>query len=156
MYEGVTKKYHYITNEKKTFSRDTVRSTDIIYADNYIRKNNVNDLRQLYIGTTDSKYYQDETGNAYVVIFDNEGYVRSLYKGIFLNGKRNDDTMKAFAIEYSEQYDKYFLNEDTIFKDGKAQNKSNESISKAKIEELNIDLGKYTDLLHWKQVNDVL
>ena len=149
---GITKHYRYVSEETKEFTSSTVRSTDIQYVNNYIRTNSVNNIKQIYIGTTDSKYYQDESGDAVVVSFDEDGYVTSLYKGMFVNGKRNDDTFNAYAVEYNSEYGKYYLNENTVFKNGKAVNKSIVPMTEEELELIvnRVNLGGYSELLKWK------
>lgn len=153
LFEGVTVRYCYEDTDGKAFSMDNVRSTDINYVDSYIREKGIDKIRQIYTGTTNQKYYQDNSGDAYRVRFDDEGYVTSLYKGRFADGYGNDETLKAYAIEYNDNYKGYFLNENTVFENGKASEKSTHLLPDDELDKMtsNIDMGKYTSYLKWKR-----
>lgn len=51
-----------------------------------------------YHGNTSGGEYNDDTGEAYLISYDANGYVRTVYKGKFANGVFEDDTGKAWYI----------------------------------------------------------
>jgi hypothetical protein len=55
-------------------------------------------MLQYYYGFSKSEKYNDSTGNAYLIKYDTDGTVLSLYKGQFLEGQPSDKTGQAFSI----------------------------------------------------------
>lgn len=131
---GVTKIYSYIDQNVKDFTSKNVRRTDVLYADKYIE--NIQPLLiKYYKGNTVDGSFDDSTGNAYEVTYNNDGTVRLLYVGNFSHGYCNDSTGKAFSIAYSDEYGAYFCNKG-IFSQGYAKEHSVTSISKEEINDL--------------------
>lgn len=131
---GVTKIYSYIDQNVKDFTSKNVRRTDILYADKYIE--NIQPLLvKYYKGNTVDGSFDDSTGNAYEVTYNNDGTVRLLYVCNFSHGYCNDSTGKAFSIAYSDEYGAYFCNKG-IFSQGYAKEHSVTSISKEEINDL--------------------
>lgn len=103
-------------NQTKNFTTTNVRVTDIMYPDDFVNQNNPH-MQKYYNGNTVDGKYEDNTGNAYYISFDENGTVKTLYIGRFANGNFNDDTGEAWEISYSEDYETYVYNRGS-FKDG--------------------------------------
>lgn len=52
-------------------------------------------LVEFYHGNTSNGYYNDDTGNAYLVQYNNSNTVKTLYCGNFKDGVFNDNTGNA-------------------------------------------------------------
>lgn len=83
------------------FSVDDVSADDILSADGF-RGSVCHELSAYYSGNTSDGFFNDETGNAYMVYFFDDGTVRLLYSGNFKNGTFNDNTGKAWYIVKDE------------------------------------------------------
>ena len=70
-----------------------------------------------YCGNTSDGYYNDETGNAYLVKFDRDGTVKTFYMGKFKNGMYNDDTGKAWLIARNPETNTGYMYTRGIFLD---------------------------------------
>lgn len=62
-------------------------------------------LEAFYHGNTSEGFYNDDTGEAYLVKYADDGTVRTLYKGKFVNGDFVDDTGTAWYITKDEKTD---------------------------------------------------
>lgn len=92
-----TIKYKFIYNEVKNFTKTNARTTDIIYVDDFI--NSINPIMlSYYHGDTSDGKYNDDTGNAYLINYFEDGTVKTLYFGNFKNGKFDDFTGNAWYI----------------------------------------------------------
>ena len=70
-----------------------------------------------YCGNTSNNYYNDETGNAYIIKYAKDGTVRTLYVGNFIDGAFNDLTGNAWYIVRDEE-----LNTGYMYCKGKFEN----------------------------------
>ena len=107
---------------KKNFTNTNVRVTDIAYVDKFVEEVKPKMLTY-YSGNTSDGKYNDNTGNAYEIIYNDDETVKTLYVGRFKNGTFNDDTGDAWDIAYSSEGNYYVYNTG-IFKEGSAVNKS--------------------------------
>lgn len=92
-------------------------------------------MLKYYSGKTLDGKYNDDSGHAYEVTYDAEGYVKTLYVGRFSNGAFNDRTGTAWDIAYAEKYGFYVHNTGN-FEDNNAVVKSTDSISIEKIHDI--------------------
>lgn len=76
-------------------------------------------LRSYYKGATKDGLYNDATGDALLVLFDEEGYVKTLYQGRFVNGKMADATGLAWEITSNPEKDIPYMYQQGVFADGK-------------------------------------
>jgi hypothetical protein len=145
---GVSICYSFNYDKDKNFTKTNARITDILYADEFLPSVEAKMLNYSNAVTSEG-YANDHTGNAYEVIFDDDGTVKTLYVGDFENGKFNDDD--AWEIAYSYDYNGYFYNIGE-FKNNHAVNQSILSID---IDEINAILEEHDfkcDIeLSWKQ-----
>ena len=116
--------YSLVYDRTKNFTTTNVRTTDIMYPDDFVNQNNPRVLKY-YNGNTVNGKYEDNTGNAYYISFNEDGTIKTLYVGQFSNGTFNDNTGEAWDISYSEESRNYIYNKG-IFKDGNATNCTSE------------------------------
>lgn len=141
---------NYIRKEtyKKDFDIDTVLVSDILTVDKLISSDS--QLEAYYYGNTSNGYYNDDTGNAYLIKLAEDGTVLTLYKGCFRNGQFHDDTGNAWYIVRSEgtgymyykgafEYGGVIKDENSIFEN---------PLSKERIEEI-IENEKFNCDLRW-------
>lgn len=143
------KSIHYILNydKIKNFTSTNVRVNDILYTDRFIES--VEPVtKSFYYGDTSQEYYNDNSGDAYEIIYNDDGTVKTLYVGCFANGTFNDNTGNAWDISYADKYGFYVYNTGN-FKNGNAVTKSTEPIT---IEEIQKIVSEYNfeSELTWK------
>lgn len=125
--KGISIEYVFEYNTEKNFTNTNVRRTDILYVDDFIEKQD-SKITQYYYGNTSNELYNDNTGNAYLIKFDQDGTVKTLYVGRFVNGYPSDNTNEAWSIAYAEKLGYYVLNTGK-FKDGYAVNGSDKEFT---------------------------
>lgn len=128
---GTSIEYIFEYKKVKDFTNTNVRSSDILVADDFVKKQNARIL-QYYYGKTADGLYSDDTGSAFLIKFFDDGTVKSLYKGNFVNGKYNDNTGRAWNIIFAENCGYYVCNTG-IFVNNKAIIKSNQEFSEQEI-----------------------
>lgn len=98
------------------FETDLVSDTDILNIEDF--KNsflNIDLLREgYYNGYTSNGKYNDETGYAYLVKYNEYGYVRYLYVGKITDGQPNDNTGNAWCISLGHDNTNYYYYKGTI------------------------------------------
>ncbi len=98
-YNGTSIEYASITDINKKFDLKNVSGKDIITISNFEEYYLFNSkMTKYYYGNTSNGEYNDNTGNAYYISLDDEGYVSTLYQGCFKNGKFDDKTGNAWYI----------------------------------------------------------
>lgn len=107
---GVTVVYDMINNGAKNFVTGEVNVTDVVYIDSAIEDFAGNEL-EYYSGKTSGGVFEDITGAAYFVRYNDSGFVELLYKGKFENGAFNDDSAQELVLDSSNSINKYFYYE---------------------------------------------
>ena len=113
---GISKTYYCDSLEIKPFVDAEVTVDDLKDPEYYLEISKFQ-LKKYYSGDTSNGRYNDNTGNAYEVIYDNDGFIKTLYVGGFLNGFFDDDTNLAWDIAYSERMGEYLYHKGR-FKNG--------------------------------------
>ena len=134
--EGNTYVYRWDYKQIKNFTLTNVKSDDIYTAANFAEKID-GTLKNYYKGNTSDGRYNDNTGNAYLVCYDDQGYVLSLYIGQFKNGKYDDMSGNAIEVVFdsSNNINRYFFYKGK-FKNGGRVN--DENIEYVSIEQLQV------------------
>lgn len=134
--EGKTYVYSWDYKQIKNFTLTNVKSDDIYTAANFAEKID-GTLKNYYKGNTSDGRYNDNTGNAYLVCYDDQGYVLSLYIGQFKNGKYDDMSGNAIEVVFdsSNNINRYFFYKGK-FKNGSRVN--DENIEYVSIEQLQV------------------
>ena len=129
-------RYNLEYNKVKNFTNTNSRTTDVLYIDEFIQTAEPVML-SYYCGRISEGTYNDQTGNAYEAIYNDDGTIRTLYVGNFKNGTFADDN--AWDIAYYSNGDFYVYNTGA-FANGKAMNKSNTPLS---MDDINKIISKY-------------
>lgn len=98
---GDTYTYYYEDDYTKNFNIDSVVKEDIITVDNF-KEITETCLEGHYHGNISNGFYNDTTGNSYIVKYAQDGTVKTLYVGNFIDGKWNDFTGYAWEIAREE------------------------------------------------------
>lgn len=118
--EGETRIYKWEKDYMQTFEMDDVAAKDIVDVDTFQAGLNPT-LYAYYHGNTSDGFFNDKTGNAYMVHFFDSGAVRLLYVGNFEDGYFNDTTGNAWYIVKDEGTDYMYCK--GHFKDNKLVNR---------------------------------
>ena len=111
---GETWQYIY-EDYNQEFSFLDVSDTDIVSVEEFKKTMNLN-LDGYYNGKTAKGFYNDDTGEAYLVKYADDGTVRTLYKGQFENGNFVDTTENAWYITKNIETDYMYYK--GIFRNG--------------------------------------
>lgn len=107
---------------KQSFSISDVSPINIIYVDS-IKDYLCTTPESYYHGNTSNGFYNDDTGNAYLIKYNADGTIRTLYCGNIMDGKFNDNTGNAWYITKNENT-KYMYYKG-IFENGSCKNDKN-------------------------------
>lgn len=91
----------------KDFTIENVKEKQIITVDNFIASREEK-LLSYYKGNTANGLYNDNTGDAYLVKYKEDGDVSILYKGRFKDGDFQDTTGEAWFVSWGDQNDGYY------------------------------------------------
>ncbi len=146
---GTNIKYEIVQNGIKDFSRETVSAMDLLGTDQFMRNNHCA-IRKLYSGQTVNGLYDDQTGNAYLINYDRDGKIDSLYVGCFKDGKFEDDDALEIVYDTSNGVNKYFYYRGS-FVDGKRSGtvSADNYVTIEEITEL-LSAYSFTCKLNWK------
>ena len=115
---GDTWKYRKVSSYEQVISAENPSIEDFITPVEF-KENVSTNLLQRYHGITQEGYYQDDTGNAYLISYYEDGTIRTLYSGCFYNGKFEDATGNAWYISSDKEKNVDYLYFKGIFKNGK-------------------------------------
>lgn len=87
----------------------TLRVSDMLYVEQYMNSFEPRIIKY-YDGYTVNGSYNDQSGEAVGIFFDEDGTVRTLYVGRFSDGKLEDDTGNAWDISYNYEMNTYMYN----------------------------------------------
>lgn len=106
---GETWKYEKKKEFVKDFTLENVKDKQVMTVDSFLTSIDYR-LRSYYNGRTFDGKYKDETGNAYLVKYKEDGNVDILYKGKFINGKFHDQDKdaKSWFISWGNDDDGYY------------------------------------------------
>lgn len=149
VYSGETKTFYRTANNEitKNFDFDTVTDFDILSMDDFNTQVNLI-LEGYYSGYTSDGYFNDDTGNAYLIKYDIYGFIRMLYVGRIKNGNFEDATNNAWYIVRDPDIGTGYMYYKGKFSNGQREN--NEGI------ELNLSYEEIQEHLGTKQFNSSL
>lgn len=137
---------------ESNLTSESITEKDILNVDNFV-KNSSLILDGFYSGYTSDGYYNDTTGNAYLVQYNEYGYVRYLYVGKVVDGYPHDDTGNAWCISLG--YD----NEHYYYYKGKFKNEedANGKQERKTLDEINSIIAPYNFKceIKWKGTEDI-
>lgn len=152
---GESWRYFYEPFIPKSFNLDTVSSSDILMVNSFEEKLNTN-LEGYYYGNTSNGLYNDTSENAYLIKYDEQGYISLLYCGNFKDGKFEDNTGNSWYITRNEDTDyMYFKGK---FKDGKPNKDSDyEFQNNLTIENINSYISgmEFNVELRWAKIDSI-
>ncbi|MDE7282014.1 MAG: hypothetical protein K2N85_00255, partial [Lachnospiraceae bacterium] len=154
---GETWNYFRVNEFKQNFDFDSVKNNNIIlYIDDF--KSNLETfsiLEGYYCGETANGYYNDSTGNAYMVKYAEDGTIRAIYVGVFKDGFIDDNTGNSWEIVFdgSNNINRYFYYQG-IFERG--YRKSDNGIRYIEQDEINDKIKgmSFNCELNWYNKND--
>ena len=97
---GISKIYSRNDDYTMQFEFDDVDIENLLTFDEYkeVIENSDEIIKRCYYGDTSGGYYNDGSGNAYLVKYTEDGYVDLLYQGKFKNGVFEDGSGNAWYI----------------------------------------------------------
>lgn len=119
---GTSIKYEFTYNKIKNFTSTNVKVSDIIFVDDFIEDNSLKMLSYYYGNTSDEEYNDILTKEdikkgkkkAYLILFDDDGYVEIFYISNFIGGSANDDNGIQIVLDQSPDNYDYFKYEGEI------------------------------------------
>ena len=147
---GETRLYVWNGDYKQTFANDDVVPENMISADVFLSSVNLQ-LYAYYSGNTSNGYFNDNTGEAYMIYINEDGTVRTLYVGKFVDGYFTDDSGKAWWITEDDNFD-YGYYEGPFFKSEVMDyGRYRYNISKEDVEKIISEHGREFDFeLKWR------
>lgn len=131
---GETWSYFKDSEYEKIIEMDSIKESDIIDADSF-RLILSSNLEGYYNGYTSDRLYNDDTGQAYLIKYAREGYIRTLYVGKMEDGYFEDATNNAWYIAKSEDTD-YMYYKGEFHKGHPVHNDESTFINNISIEEI--------------------
>lgn len=106
--EGISIRYKSNFSKQKNFTATNVRVSDLIYIESMKEYDN-KEILSYYMGKTSNGVYNDDSGNAYLVMYNSGGFVSVYYKGNFKDGYFEDENAIEIVLDESYNINKYFL-----------------------------------------------
>lgn len=91
----------------KTFSMGSVKGSDILNVDDFVKMYCITQ-EGFYCGNTSNGKYNDKTGNAYLVKYNRDGFVRLFYHGNMKKGYQYDKSGNAWDIVLGKDNKYYY------------------------------------------------
>lgn len=134
---GETWNYDRIEDYAKQFELDQVQMQDVVSAEDFITEIDT-PVDSYYRGNTSNGIYNDNTGEAYLVRYNEDGTVKVLYKGCFADGKFDDSTGEAWELVFdsSNGINKYFYYKGIFRKGNRANSKKIDYVTREQIEQI--------------------
>jgi len=159
---GITRTYLQAKECNRLFNFNEAAIGDMMSVDEFA-KEYTGALEGFYQGNTSNGYFNDNTGDAYMIKFASDGTVRNFYQGCFANGKCEDFTGNAWNIARDENNpDMKYLYYKGDFSDNTADKTRSEGIVEPDLTKEQIDqyLSASTvpeeilSTLHWYELED--
>lgn len=151
---GKSIRYSFSYNALKNFVNTDVKTSDILYADTFLENSDAVMLTYYYGNMVDGKY-NDGSGDAYEIIFDEDGFVKFLYLAEFSDGKVNDREASEIVLDQSAKGYNYFYYNGPIEDNERKQRVSGKNyVTQEQIDKILKDNEFECDLdLKWHQEN---
>lgn len=145
--EGISIRYKLNYDKQKNFTLTNARASDMVYVEN-MQSYDDKEILSYYDGSTSNGAYNDNSGNAYLVRYNEDGFVSVFYKGCFKDGNFDDANAIEIVLDDSPNINKYFLYKGK-FINGKRT--SDDGIRYVTQDEINTVLKEngFTDNLKW-------
>lgn len=134
---GETWNYDRIEDYAKQFGLAQVQMQDVVSAEDFIAEIDTL-VDSYYRGNTSNGIYNDNTGEAYLVRYNEDGTVKVLYKGCFSDGKFDDSTGKAWELVFdsSNGINQYFYYKGIFRKGNRADSKKIDYVTREQIDQI--------------------
>lgn len=106
--EGISISYKLNYDKQKNFTLTNARASDMVYVENMQSYDN-KEILSYYDGSTSNGAYNDNSGNAYLVRYNEDGFVSVFYKGCFKDGNFDDANAIEIVLDESVGINKYFV-----------------------------------------------
>lgn len=150
---GDTWKYKNDGYLEKSFSLDDLEVSDFILPQS-IKNNISSSMIGRYHGITQNGYYEDATGNAYLISYYDDGKIKTLYNGQFAKGRYNDKSGNAWYITCNREENVNYMYYKGKFENGVPLHSDNNSdvfnnaIDYSEVSAL-VDTISYDGILNW-------
>lgn len=153
---GETWNYFSVNEYVMAFDTSNAEVEDIIYVEDFVDNlKNFSFIEGYYCGNISNGYYNDDTGEAYTVKYTQDGHVRTVYMGKFMDGLPDDQSGNAWQIVFdnSDNAKKYFYYKGN-FKNNRRQGtvSSKDYVTQKQIDEIIKDM-KFNCELNWYDEN---
>lgn len=149
--DGISIRYALSYNKQKNFTSTNARVSDIVYTDtlkSYDKK-----ILSYYDGATSNGVYNDDSGNAYLIEYNEDGFVNVFYKGCFKDGSFDDTNATEVVLDDTSGINKYFLYQGG-FVDGKRQNDNVRYVTQSEIDAIVEKSGCVNDLKWYQETTN--
>ena len=133
--DGISIRYQFAYNKSKNFTTTNARVSDILFYENFEDSDNKKIL-SCYKGTTSNGLYNDSTGNAYLIKYNKNGFVKMFYKGNFKNGNFEDKDAFEIVLDESNGINKYFIYKGSFVKGNRENDNGIKYITQEEIKEI--------------------
>lgn len=106
--EGISIRYKLNYDKQKNFTLTNARASDMVYVENMQSYDN-KEILSYYDGSTSNGAYNDNSGNAYLIRYNEDGFVSVFYKGCFKDGNFDDANAIEIVLDESVGINKYFV-----------------------------------------------
>ncbi len=120
---GETWVYKKNESVKQTINPEYFLNNEILRVD-WILNNIDDDIIKYYKGKISNGAYNDESGDAVIVEYDENNKIRFFYKGKVKNGNPQDDSGSAWAIGWGDANDGYHYYQSALFENGNNKRES--------------------------------
>lgn len=149
--EGETWTYYKKEDVLCDFDSENLAYNDIMSQNDFLTKFDLV-KESYYCGNTSNDKYNDETGKAYIVKYNEEGFVRYLYEGKFIDGEPCDMTGNAWSIALGYDGKNYYYYKGVIQNGQRSRKLTDDDIvSLDKIQEILADK-EFNCELNWLSV----
>ena len=134
---GETWNYDRIEDYAKQFGLAQVQMQDVVSAEDFIAEIDTL-VDSYYRGNTSNGIYNDNTGEAYLVRYNEDGTVKVLYKGCFSDGKFDDSTGKAWELVFdsSNGINQYFYYKGIFRKGNRSDSKKIDYVAREQSDQI--------------------
>lgn len=134
------------------FEETNVDENDIL-APEYVLNNCCGRLSLYYVGEVENDLFNDLSGNAYMIIYGDDGKIDYYYKGLLKAGKPEDNIGESWSIKWDYCEPQGYMYYKGKFVDGKRANGEKPQLTLLTIDQLNEFVGD--DILgEWRVVQD--
>ena len=138
---GTSIKYEFTYDKTKNFTNTNIKVNDIIFVDDFIEDNSFKMLSYYYGNTSDEEYNDILTKEdikkgkkkAYLILFDDNGYVNIFYISNFTDGYANDKNAIEIVLDQTPNNYDYFKYEGKIENNNRKGNSEKKYVTNEEI-----------------------